>query len=98
MLADEVGEDLGIGVGEEVVAGGEELGFEVGVVFDGAVVDEGEETGLVEVRVGVGVGGFAVGGPASVADAEVGGGWSSSCVTVPFCDTKSSSLRGSARR
>ena len=39
----------------EGVAWGEELGFGIGVVFDGAVVDEGEETGLVEVGVGVGV-------------------------------------------
>jgi hypothetical protein len=40
------------------------------VVFDDAVVDERNFAGLVEVRVGVGVGRRAVRGPASVADAN----------------------------
>ena len=39
------------------------------VVFDDAVVDDDEGAGAVAVRVGVLLGGAAVGGPAGVADA-----------------------------
>ena len=41
-----------------------------GVVLDDAVMDERQLAGLVQVRVGVGVAGQAVGGPARMADAE----------------------------
>ena len=73
MVADEVGEDFGVGLGGELVALGDEAVFEELMVFDDAVVDEGELAGLVEVRMGVGVGGRAMGGPAGVADANGAG-------------------------
>ena len=66
---DEVGDDLGVGFGDEGVALGDELVLEGEVVFDDAVVDDDEGAGAVAVRVGVLLGGAAVGGPAGVADA-----------------------------
>ena len=69
-LLDEVGDDLGVGFGDEGVAGGGELFFEGDVVFDDAVVDDDEGAGAVAVGVGVLFGGAAVGGPPGVADAE----------------------------
>ena len=67
---DEVGDDFGVGFGDEFVALGGELGLEGEVVFDDAVVDDDEGAGAVAVGVGVLLGGAAVGGPAGVADAE----------------------------
>ena len=46
---------------------------EGGVVLDDAVVDQGELAGLVQVRMGIGVAGQAVRGPAGVADAQGAG-------------------------
>src|SRR6266852_4661826 len=65
-----MGDDLGVGLGDELVAGGGEFFFEGDVIFDDAVVDEDEGSGAVAVGVGVLFGGAAVGGPAGVADAE----------------------------
>ncbi len=70
LLLDEVGDDLGVGLGDELVALGGELFLEGEVVFDDAVVDDDEGAGAVAVGVGVLFGGAAVGGPAGVADAE----------------------------
>ena len=69
-LLDEVGDDLGVGLGDELVALVGELFFEGEVVFDDAVVDDDEGAGAVAVGVGVLFGGATVGGPAGVADAE----------------------------
>ncbi len=65
-----MGDDFGVGLGDELVAVGDELGLEGEVVFDDAVVDDDEGAGAVAVGVGVLFGGAAVGGPAGVADAE----------------------------
>ena len=46
-----------------------QLGAQRGEVLDDAVVDDGDPAGVVQVRVGVGVGRAAVGGPAGVPDA-----------------------------
>ena len=70
LLLDEVGDDLGVGLGDELVALGGELLLEGEVVFDDAVMDDDEGAGAVAVRVRVLFGGAAVGGPAGVADAE----------------------------
>ena len=66
---DQVHGDLGVGVAGELDAGGFQLGAQRGEVLDDAVVDDGDLAGGVAVRVGVAVGGAAVGGPAGVADA-----------------------------
>ena len=65
-----MGDDLGVGFGDELVALGDEGALEGEVVFDDAVVDDDEGAGAVAVGVGVLFGGAAVRGPASVADAE----------------------------
>ena len=70
LVFDEVGDDLGVGFGDELVALGDEGVLEGEVVFDDAVVDDDEGAGAVAVGVGVFFGGAAVGGPAGVADAE----------------------------
>ncbi len=69
-LADEVGEDFGVGLGGKRVPGLDQRGAEHLVVFDDPVVDQGEAARLVEVRVGVFIDGPAVRGPARVADAD----------------------------
>ena len=65
-----MGDDLGVGFGDEGVPGGGQLFFEREIVFDDAVVDDDEGFGAVAVGVRVLFGGAAVGGPAGVADAE----------------------------
>ena len=69
IIADEVGEDFGVGLRDEFVAFGEQAFFELLMVFDDAVVDERDFAGLIEVRMRVLVGRQAVGRPAGVADA-----------------------------
>src|SRR5262249_40625595 len=76
VVGDELGDDLGVGVGAEGDALGLELALQGGVVLDDAVVDNGDQAVAFAggVRVGVGVGGGAVGGPAGVRDADRAGG------------------------
>ncbi len=64
------GDDLGVGLGEELVALGDEHLLQGQVVFDDAVVDDDEGPRPVAVWVCVLFRGPAVRGPASVADAE----------------------------
>jgi hypothetical protein len=66
-LVDEVGDDLGIGLALEDAALGGQLGLQLGEVLDDAVVDQAHPSR--PVRVGIGLGGRPVGGPAGVADA-----------------------------
>ena len=70
---DQVGDHLGVGVAGEHHAGVGELGAQGGRVVDDPVVHDGDAAGLVEVRVGVGIGGGTVGGPPGVADARRAG-------------------------
>ena len=65
-LAEQVRGDLGVGVAAEVAAAPLELGPERREVLDDPVVDDGDPAGVVQVRVGVAVGGRAVGRPARV--------------------------------
>ena len=69
LATEQHGGDLGVGLAAERVAVGEQLGLDLGEVLDDAVVDDGELVVVGEVRVRVGVGRAAVGGPAGVADA-----------------------------
>ena len=68
-ILDEVGDDLGVGFGLELVALGDEGLLELEIVLDDAVVDDDEGAGAVAVGVGILFRGPAVGGPAGVADA-----------------------------
>ncbi|MNT21276.1 hypothetical protein D3C72_1566110 [compost metagenome] len=67
-MVQQVGHDLGVGLALEDAALGLQLGLQLGEVLDDAVVDQADAAGLV--RVGVGGGRGAVGGPAGVADAD----------------------------
>jgi hypothetical protein len=65
---DEVGEHLGVGVGAEHDAVVLELLPQLEMVLDHTVVDDGKISGLVEMRMGIPLGGRSVRGPAGVAD------------------------------
>jgi hypothetical protein len=65
----QVGDDLGVGLALEDVALGLQLGAQLFVVLDDAVVHQGDLVAR-EVRVGVGHGRRAVGGPAGVGNAD----------------------------
>ena len=60
---------LGVGLAPERESVGEQFGLDLGEVLDDAVVDDGQLVVVGEVRVRVGVGRPAVGGPARMADA-----------------------------
>ena len=66
-MADQLGHDLGVGLGREAVALGGQLGAQVLEVLDDAVVHDRDPAGLV--RMGVVLGRRAMGRPAGVADA-----------------------------
>jgi hypothetical protein len=69
VLFDEVGDDLSVGFGSELVAFLDQFLFERKIVLDDAVVDDDNATRAVPVRVGVLFGRTAVGGPPRVPDA-----------------------------
>jgi hypothetical protein len=70
MVGDQVGDDLGIGPRAEHVAELLELSFEGGIVFDDAVVHQGDFAVASGVGMGVDIIGLAVGRPAGVPDAQ----------------------------
>ncbi len=67
-LAQQVGDDLGVGLRAQRVTALGELRPQLGEVLDDAVVDDRDLRGVVQVGVGVGVRRSAVGGPPGVAD------------------------------
>ena len=69
-LLHQVRDDLGVGLGREEVAFLDEALLQRGIVFDDAVVHDGDVAGAVGVRVRVFGVGFAVGGPARVRHAD----------------------------
>ena len=71
LLFDQMGNEFGIGFGTELVVALEQVGAQVEVILDDAVVDDGDGAGLV--RVGVALGGTAVRGPSRMADADATG-------------------------
>ena len=83
IVVDQLDDHLGIGLGIEGIAVPQELGLELGIVLDNAVVDA-DDTGLdragagagavaADMRMGVGLAGLAVGGPAGMTDAAGAG-------------------------
>ena len=68
---DEVGDHLGVGLGREHDARVFQLRFQLAEILDDAVMDEREAIG--RVRVGIGLGGRAMGRPAGVTDAGPAG-------------------------
>ena len=74
LLGEQMGDDLGVRLGGQVVAALGQFGAEGGEVLDDAVVDDGDPARVVEMRMRVGVGRPAVGGPAGVADPVVPAG------------------------
>jgi hypothetical protein len=67
----EVGHDLGVGGRGEVIAGGLELVAQLQIILDDAVVHDGDTSARVRMRMGIGLGGGAMGGPAGMPDAHV---------------------------
>ena len=65
-----MGDDLGVGFGDKLVALRGELALQLEIIFDNAVMDDDDAAGAVAVRVRVLFGRAAVRGPARVADAE----------------------------
>ncbi len=63
-------EHLGVGVGAEFVSGLEQFFPERIVIFDDAVVNNGDFAGAVEVRMGIAIGRRPVRGPARVGNAK----------------------------
>ena len=69
VLLDQVGDDLGVGLGGEPVAFLDELLLQADVVLHDAVVDDDDLSGAVTMRMRVLLGRTSVRGPAGVADA-----------------------------
>ncbi len=69
MLPDQVREHFRIGAGMKLVPGLEQALFELIVVFNDAVVNDGDLAGLVEVRMGILITRWTVRGPAGVGNA-----------------------------
>ena len=69
LLLDQVRDDLGVGLGDELVALALQLLLQLEVVLDDAVVNDDDPAGAVAMRVRVLFGGAAVRGPARVAEA-----------------------------
>ena len=65
-----MGDDLGVCLGDELVALRDEFALQLEVVFDDAVVDDHDAAGAVAMGMGILFRGAAVRGPARVADAE----------------------------
>ena len=61
--------DLGVGLALELVSLGTQAATKLLEVLDDAVVDDGDAARAVRVRMGVPVGGGAMGGPSGMADA-----------------------------
>ena len=69
VFLDQVGHDLGVGFGDEVVIALAQSLFELKIVFDDAVVNDDDAAGAVAMRMRVLFGRTAVCGPTRVADA-----------------------------
>ncbi len=67
-------EDLGVGLGDELMPLLDEALLQLGVVLDDAVVNDGDRPRAIGMRVGVVGVGLAVGGPARMSDAHTAGG------------------------
>ena len=70
-LADEVSQHFSVRLRAEFVSRFDESGAKHLIILDDAVVDEGQLSGLVKMRMRVFVGGPAMGGPPRVADARL---------------------------
>ena len=70
VIAQQLRDDLGVRLRAEAHARGDEKALELDVVFDDAVVHDGDALVLAQVRVGVDVVGLAVRGPARVPHAH----------------------------
>ena len=103
----EVGDDFGVGLGDELVALFFQLALQLDIIFDDAVVHHHDVARAVAMRVRVFLGRAAVRGPARVADAVEPsiGDWritSSRLCSLPgarrICTLPSRSDHGDARR
>ena len=72
-LLDQMRHHLGVGLADELVTLGGELGAQLAKVLDDPVVDQMDASGAVLVGMGVDQGGPPMGGPPGMADAQVAG-------------------------
>ena len=70
---DQMRENFRVGFALEDVAEFDQAGSQRGVVFDDPIVDHGDLSVAVHMRMGVGIGGTAVGRPARMPDADRSG-------------------------
>ena len=70
-IADEVGQHLGIRLGIEMMPLAFETRAQRSVVLDDSIVDQGDITRFIKVRVGIHLGGRTVSGPAGVGDTGI---------------------------
>ena len=87
VAGDQVGDDLGVGLGGELLAFGLESLAQLGVVLDDPVEDDVDLAGAVVVGMGVLLGDPAVGGPAGVGDAGLRGRQGAGAVVGPLGST-----------
>src|SRR5690606_40919330 len=69
-ILDKMNQYFSVCFAEKRVALASEVLAQRGIVFDDAVMDDGHFLGSGEVRVGIGVIGFTVGGPARMSDPD----------------------------
>src|ERR1044071_1322465 len=71
ILANQVREDFGVGAGMKGVPGFHEPLFETVVIFNDAVVNDGDLAGLIQMRMRILIARNAVSSPARMANAKV---------------------------
>ena len=69
-MADELGDDFGVGFGVELDIVGLEHLAERAVVFDDAVMDDSDAEMLIKMGMGILAGGFSMRGPAGMRDGQ----------------------------
>jgi hypothetical protein len=72
-LFDQVRQHLGVGLGQEAMAHDLQLGAQLAIVLNDAVVHHRQAAGRIAVRMRIGLGRLAMGGPAGVPDAAPAG-------------------------
>ena len=87
IFLDQMGKDLGVGLGGEDVAFGLQFLPQRMIVFDDAVMDDDQIAGAIAMGMGVLGGRRAMGGPAGMAKTDMGGAMIASSMMASRCDS-----------